>query len=173
VIYGGFIVSFGEIIIMLFVITCVLYLWSHAIFPSYIDRVRGSVRSKRRVIKFRHDWVGNRIPSIIEKKAKSRSNNAALYLLSSLVFLLSLLYFEDKGGQKAKEIIEKHVAVEISQGSMVSVVIGKDEKILRYLTCGAKNCAGIEQKSNKIYYFSQSSGHSFSYAQKNVTSASD
>ncbi len=172
VIYSGLVVSFGPVLLMLFLVTFTLYIWSHAVLPSYIDWVRGSIKTKRRIIRFRRYWIGKRISPAIEKHEKSRFNHAALCSLAGVVFILSLVYFEDLGQQQAKDIITKHATEENSLGSMISVVINKKEKSLRYLSCGEKNCAGIEAKSNKIYYFSQSSGYSFSYAPKNVTSAS-
>ena len=172
VIYGGLIVSFGPILLMLFIASLSLYFWSHAILPSYIDWVRSSVRSKRRVIKFRRFWIGKRITPAIEKQEKSRFNRIALYSLSGVAFILSLVYFENKGQQQANEVLEKHMASDNSPGSMITVSINKSEKTLRYLGCGAKNCAGIEKKSNKVYYFPQSVGYSYTYFPKNVTNAS-
>lgn len=171
VIYGGLVISFGPILLMLVVASPSLFFWSHAILPSYIDWVRGSIRSKRRVIKFRRYWVGKRITPVIEKQEKSRFNRIAVYSIAGVVFICSLAYFENKGQQQASEIIEKHIASDNSPSSMITVLINKGEKTLRYLGCGAKNCAGIKEKSNKIYYFSQSSGYSFTYAPQNVTSA--
>lgn len=172
VIYSGLVISFAQILLILFLVTFVLYFWSHAILPSYIDWVRGSIKSKRRVIKFRRYWIGKRVSPVIEKQEKSRLNHFALYSLAGLAFILSLVYFENKGQQQAQETIAKHMEGGNSPESMISVVIDKNEKILRYLSCGAKNCAGIEEKTNRVYYFSQSSGYSFTYVPKNVTSAS-
>lgn len=166
VIYSGLVVSFAPILLMLFLVAFVSFIWSHAILPSYIDWVRASVKSKRRVIKFRRYWIGKRITPTIEKNEKSRFNRAAIYSLSGFVFIVSLVYFENKGQQQAKDIIAKHLAGENNPGNMISVVIGSNDKTLRYLSCGAKNCAGIEDDSNRIYYFSQSSGHSFIYVPK-------
>lgn len=166
VIYSGLVVSFGPILLIFFLIAITLFFWSHAILPSYIDWVRGSVKSKRRVVKFRRYWIGKRITPAIEKQEKKRFNYAALYSLSCFAFIVSLVYFENKGHQQAKDILAKHMADDNSTASMVSVVIGENEKSLRYLGCGAKNCAGIERNSNRVYYFSQSSGYSFIYVQK-------
>ncbi|PAU71178.1 hypothetical protein [Vreelandella alkaliphila] len=173
VIYGGLVISFGPIILMLIVASLSLYFWSHAVLPSYIDWVRGSIKSKRRVIKIRRYWIGMRVSLGIEDQEKRRFNRVALYSLAGMVFILSLVYFENKGQQQAKEIIDRHMANDNSPGSMVTVLINKSEKKLRYLGCGAKNCAGIERNTNKVYYFSQSSGYSFTYTRKNVTSASN
>lgn len=172
VIYSGLVVSFVPILLMLFFVAFALFIWSHTILPSYTDWVRGSVNSKRRVIKFRRYWIGKRITPTIEKNEKSRFNRAAIYSLSGFVFIVSLVYFENKGQQQAKDIIAKHLAGENNPSNMISVVIGGNNKTLRYLSCGVKNCAGIEDDSNRIYYFSQSSGHSFIYVPKNVTSVS-
>jgi hypothetical protein len=172
VIYSGLVVSFVPILVMLFLVAFALFIWSHAILPVYLDWVRGGVRPKRRVIKFRRYWIGKRITPTIEKNEKSRFNRAAIYSLSGFAFIVSLIYFENKGQQQAKDIIAKHLAGENNPGNMISVVIGNNKKTLRYLGCGAKNCAGIEGESNRIYYFSQSTGHSFIYVPKNVTSAS-
>lgn len=166
VIYGGLIISFGPILLMLLVASLSLYFWSHAVLPSYIDWVRGSIKSKRRVIKIRRFWIGKRVALGIEKQEKRRFNHVALYSLVGFVFILSLAYFENKGHQQANEVIDKHMANDNGPSSVITVVINNSEKKLRYLGCGAKNCAGIEENTNKVYYFSQSSGYSFTYTRK-------
>ncbi|WP_208623567.1 hypothetical protein [Vreelandella songnenensis] len=163
VIYGGFISSFGPTIIMLIMTSVLLYLWSYAILPLYIDKLKTSVRFKRKVIKLHRFWIGTRISLDIERKEKRRFNNIAFLLLASLAFILSLVYFENEGQKKAEKVISDHMAGENSSDSMITVIINENEKKLRFLGCGAKNCAGIEEKSNKIYYFSQDSGYSFIY----------
>ncbi|WP_028672441.1 hypothetical protein [Saccharospirillum impatiens] len=163
VIYGGLVISFGPILLMLLVVSLSLFFWSHAVLPSYIDWVRGSVKSKRRVIKIRRYWIGKRTAPSIEKQEKFRFNRVALCSLAGVGFVLSLAYFEYKGYQQANEVIYKHMASNNSPGSMIAVLINKSEKELRYLGCGAKNCAGIEENTNKVYYFTQSSGYSFTY----------
>lgn len=173
VIYSGFLVSFGSILSILFLIALSLLLWSHGILPDYIKYVRSSIKSKRRIIKFRHYWMGNKIISALEKQERNRFNYFLLYSFIGLAFILSLVYFEGKGQQHAKNIIERHLSGENDPTAIISVVIDDHKKILRYLGCGAKNCAGIEEETNRIYYFSQSSGYSVIYEVRDITGVSN
>lgn len=163
VIYSGLVISIGPVILMLLLAWVLLFFWSHAVLPVYIDWVRSSVKSKRRVIKFRRYWVRRRVAPSIEKQEKSRFYRVTLYALGGVGYILSLVYFENEGRQQASEVIDKHMAGSNSSDSIITVLVDKSEKELRYLDCGAKNCAGIEEDTNKVYYFPQSSSYSFTY----------
>lgn len=161
VIYSGLIISFRPIMLVIFLLTSALFVWSHGILPTYIDYVRASFKAKRKMIKVRQYWIGKRVTLTIEKNEKVRFNRFGLYSLYGAIFILSLVYFEEQGQQKAENIIEKHYLNKNIPNSIINVVINKKETLLLYLACGSKNCAGIERKSNRIFYFSQANGYSF------------
>ncbi|OZG73095.1 hypothetical protein BTA51_11400 [Hahella sp. CCB-MM4] len=172
VIYGGLLNSFSPIFAILLLATPILFLYSNAVLPSYIDWVRGSVRAKKRVIKFRHFWFGKRNEAYVERRAKKITSNVAIFTAFVFLYIVSLVYFEHKGVIKAKAILEKHVTGKNKFTDMINVVIGDDRKFLRFLACGENNCAGIENKSNYIYYFSSSSGYSYLHQEPEIVDTS-
>ena len=168
VIYSGFILSFGPVVLILIILLVSLYLYSHAILPAYVDLLRGSYKLKRKAVKIRNFLSGERETPELERKAKIMFNRFAIVCVVATAFISGLVYFEMKGQSGAKKILQNHLKGIASQRSMISVKINDTEKTLRYLSCGSKNCAGIEEKTNKVYYFSESSGFSFVHDFKNI-----
>ncbi|MBE9398997.1 hypothetical protein IOQ59_17185 [Pontibacterium sp. N1Y112] len=169
VIYSGLIVSFGPILIFLITVSCVLFSYSHALLPGYIDWVRGSIKAKRKVVSFRRRWIGKRISALVEIRAKKTFNHFLVLSLAGVCFIVSLVYVEKKGQSQALTALGNHVEGETRSSSNISVVISSNIKVLSYLGCGAKNCAGIEKGSNRVYYFPQSTGFSFVHDVEGVT----
>jgi len=164
VIYSGLVLSFGPILFALISYACALFVYSHAIFPCYIDYVRSGIGAKRKVVKFRRFWVGKRIAPAIERREKSRFNKVGVYTLLALLFIISLVYFEKKGSLQANEVLGNYLTNNEKSDGIIEVNINNTKKIMRFLACGEKNCAGIEVDSRRIYYFPQSSGFSFVYS---------
>lgn len=171
VIYGGLLVSFGPILLLAILSAIALYVYSHALLPSYIDWIRGSVKIKRKVVKVRRFWVGKRNSPPVELRAKSIFSKAALLTLFGVAYICSLVYFERNGSQKAKDDIETHIKHENKPVQMIKVELNQKMRILKLLKCGARNCAGIEEDTNEIYYFP--SFNSFSYKIENVMPGSN
>ncbi len=169
VVYSGLVVSFDKILILLLILTLALFLWSRAIVPSYVDYVRKSIKNKRNIIKIKNRIIGKRKAPSFEISAIKKSNTVAIYCLIGFLFVFSLIYFENKGQAFAKNAIEAHFNGETSEKNKIKVMISNSEKALSFLACGANNCAGIEDKTNKIIYYPQSSGFVFEYKKKNVT----
>lgn len=166
-VYSGFLTSFGPILLILFLLTAGLFAWSHAVLPSYIDYVRGSVKAKRKIIKLKRFWVGKRETPAIEMAEKKRFNRIGLYCLLSFLYFVSLWYFEKQGQTYANEALSRHLSGKNNPNELINITIDKKEKLLFYLSCGSKNCAGIEAKTNKVYYFPQTIGYNFTYNTKN------
>jgi len=53
------------------------------------------------------------------------------------------------------------------QTRLIRVKIGLDEKELLFIACGSNHCAGIEPSSDRVFYFPQSNGYSYTYYPKN------
>jgi hypothetical protein len=75
--------------------------------------------------------------------------------LALIVLLFSLHFFYLKGVSEAKDILGK-----IDQGSfelhdLVSATLNGKEEVLYLLTCGARNCAGMNPTTREIYYLQQ------------------
>lgn len=170
VIYSGLLLSFVPALLILFLFASVLYFYSHALLPSYIDWVRKSMRSRRNVVKFRHFWFGKRNSPPIELRAKAFFTKVAIMTLFGVLYVASLVYFENVGKQKAKDLVEVHLKGKNKPNQMVSAKIGKKEKILRFLGCGTRSCAGIEEETNRIFYYASSLGYSYLHQEPNVIS---
>jgi len=165
VIYSGLLVSFLPILVILLLGAFTLYLYSHALLPIYIDWVRKSIKSKRKIIRFRRFWLGKRNTPPIELKAKATFTKVAIFTFFSFIYISSLAYFENKGKVKANTILKYHIKNEEKKhkntSAKINTIIDNKVKTLWFLSCGVNNCAGIEEKSNLIYYFPTSSGYSF------------
>lgn len=166
VIYSGLMLLMLPLFLVLLTVSALLYSYSHMLLPEYVNFVRRSYKAKRKVVKIRKYWVGKRIAPEIEKREKKRFNNYFILFGIATSFLLSLVYFENKGQNHAKELLEQHTKNETKGKNIISVPYKKGFKTLHYLGCGVKNCAGIEPKTNRIYYFSQATGFSFVHTMK-------
>jgi len=166
VIYSGLVLAMLPLFLTLFTVSALLYCYSHMLLPEYVNLVRRSYKAKRKVIKLRKFWIGKRVAPEIEKVEKKRFNNYFILFAIATSFLLSLIYFENKGQNHAKETLELHKKNETISKNIILVPYKNGSKTLHYLGCGSKNCAGIEPKTNRIYYFSQAVGFSFVHAMK-------
>lgn len=173
VIYSGLLLAFAPVLLILCICASVLFFYSHLLLPSYIDWVRGSFKAKRKAIKFRRFWLGKRSSPPVEQRAKSMFATVAVLAVLGIFYITSLVYFEHKGGEKAKSLIKSHMAGDSKRTEIVAAQIGQSIKSLRFLACGSNVCAGIEEKTNQIYYFSSTSGYSYLYRENDVTKVSD
>lgn len=167
VVYDGLILSFFPMILCFVLIATALWFYSHALVPVYFDYVRGSIKPKRRIIKLKNYWVGKRVTPKLELEAKAKFNRAFIISIVVVLFLAGLIYFERKGENRAEAVLKQHFERVSEAKNLIGVEINKKYKELRFLGCGNKNCAGIEADTNKIYYFPQSLGFSFTYVIKN------
>lgn len=161
VIYNGLIVSFAPVLLGLILFAFLLYLYSYALLPSYMNWVRGSIGAKRKVIKVRRFWFGKRKRPAAELRAKAIFVKVAILALFGFLYIISLAYFESEGKMKAKTLIESHLEGKNKKINMVNIQINKKEKTLRFLGCGTRNCAGIEESTNLIFYYPSSIGYSY------------
>jgi len=173
VIYSGLLISFVPALLVLVAMAFILYMYSHAILPIYIDWIRSSVGSKRRAIKFRRFWFGKRNSPPIELRAKMLFADLAVMALFGAIYIATLAYFEHKGREKAKSLIENHFSGKNKPSQLVKVTINKRELDLLFVGCGSRNCAGIEEASNIVFYYASSSGYSFVHQGTNVAKVSN
>lgn len=173
VIYSGLLISFAPVIIILIFSALILYLYSHAILPSYIDWARKSIKPKRKLVKFRRFWLGKRNSPLIELRAKALFTKVALLTLVGVFYVASLVYFESLGKNSASQLIEEHLEGKNKQTQIVKIKTDQEEKSLRFLGCGNRSCAGIEEKTNLVTYYPNSTGYSYLYQNTNVTKVSN
>ncbi len=172
VIYNGMLISFGPILTAGLLIWAIIFFYSHAILPSYIDWVRGGFGRRRQVVRFRRFWFAKRNSPRVESRAKELFTKISLAMILSLFYIFSLAYFESTSSGNAKKLLEEHESGKNSQASIINVEINKKSKKLRFLACGSRTCAGIEEKTNLIYYFSSTTSYSYIHHEKNVTKPS-
>lgn len=162
VLYNGFLISFGPMFWFLAGYGLMRLFYSHFVLPEIIDWLRHGISRRRRFLKFRHRWFGKRKDSLYEKNQKQHAIRALLYVALALALIASLVYFESLGKRAARKMQDRLEAEQIATANLVQVKINDDTKNLFYLACGARNCAGIELKTRKIYYFPQN-GHSYQH----------
>ncbi|APR67510.1 hypothetical protein CN03_11545 [Thalassolituus oleivorans] len=167
VIYNGLLISFFPVLLTLILCAFVLYLYSHALLPIYVDWLKKSIGNKRKVIKFRRFLFGKRNSPVIEIKAKALFTKVAILALFFVLYVMSLIFFESTGKEKAQKLIETHLERENKRTQMVYTQIGEQENILRFLGCGTRNCAGIQEKTNLIFYYPSSVSYSYLYKYSN------
>ncbi len=173
VIYDGLIISFLPTLSILIFSAFLLYLYAHLILPEYVDWARKSIKSKRKITKFRRFWLGKRNSPPVEQRSKALFTKVAVLTFFGFLYIGSLVYFELKGSEKANELVDSHLAGKSKPTEMITVGVNGNPKILMFLGCGARNCAGIEAGTNFIYYFASSSGYSFLYQESDVIGTPD
>lgn len=161
ILYDGFLISFGPTLIALTVYTILCFVYSDIVFPEINDALRKNLRRKRFLLKIKHRLHGGRKDSEHELQKKKHTRVVAVITGAAFALILSLVYFESKGKEKAFEVRAKLEQKSFLQHEMVTVEVSNHQvKKLFYLACGARNCAGIDPETRIIQYFPQN-GHSY------------
>jgi len=160
--YTGFLVSVLPVSVGLILYATARMAFSHVVLPSHVDWLRQGRRSKRKFLSLRRQFMGKRRASKEEQRQKRASLHVLRFVAVPLVLLLSLAHFEQGGKRAAVGILQR-----ISDGRIdpteVSAVKLQDQTVkLLVLTCGARNCAGVDPVTGTVYYFPQN-GHSFQH----------
>jgi hypothetical protein len=158
--YNGFVVSYSPALLGLFVYAIARFFYSHTILPSFSDFLRHSRARKRQFLKFKYLWMGKRKDSELEQHQKKHTRTVASYLIVFIFIILALAYFESKGKKAANVILDKIEQKDFKHLHLIAVKINDKIHQVVDLTCGSRNCAGIEPDTKIIYYFGQN-GHSY------------
>lgn len=179
VIYDGLLVSFAPILVASFLLATALWFYSYLILPSYIDWLRSSVSRRRKIIRLKRKLFGRRSETAMETRAKYLFLRVFLIVGVGIFYLLSLVYFEAKGSDKARELATAVSSNEDLSGRVMTVQIDSGTKDLVFIGCGVRVCAGLEPKTNMVHYVNGSHGYSFRFlahkglAKPQVESGSD
>ncbi len=84
---------------------------------------------------------------------------SCIFTLLIVSCLLVLSSIEKRGKERAKSFLNYHQENLDSSDGMISVSFNGEDKKLRLIMCGVSDCAGIEGKTNNIYFFSKSAGY--------------
>jgi len=160
VLYDGFLISFGPVLLALVVYTILRFFYSYAVLPGINDALRKNWRRKRLVLKLKHSWYGKRKDSELELREKKHTRLAAVITGVAFTLILSLVYFESKGKDAASQVRTKLEHKSFVQHEVVTVTINGEAKELLYLSCGARNCVGVDPETRIVQYFPQN-GHSY------------
>jgi hypothetical protein len=165
VLYHGLLTSFPAAFIGLAIYAVARFVYSYMFLPSIIDWLRTSAKNKRHYIKIKHKFLGRRKDSVRVHVAKQNTIDAFKYVALAFVVLLLLVHFEEKGKKEALTLLSQiNHQHPILKSLEITVKMDDSVKQLIYLKCGARNCAGLEPNSKKIYYFPQN-GHSYQYSE--------
>lgn len=160
ILYDGFLISFGPVLLALAAYTVLRFFYSDAVLPGINDALRKNWRRKRFVLKLKHRWYGKRKDSELERREKKHTRVAAIITGMALALILSLVYFESKGKDAASQVQTKLEQKSFFQHEIVTVIVNGEVRKLLYLSCGARNCAGVDPKTRIVQYFPQN-GHSY------------
>jgi len=84
-----------------------------------------------------------------------------LFVYMALLFILRI--FENDGLLRGNKLVQGYYDGTYSNSSIITTKLNGKDKELGFLACGSKNCAAIDIKTKRIYYFEQNSGYSFLY----------
>lgn len=160
ILYDGFLISFGPALLVLVIYTTLRFFYSDAVLPVVIDALQKNWRRKRFVLKLKHRWYGKRKDSELELREKKHTRVAAVITSVAFLVIISLVYFESKGKEVASQVRTKLEHKSFLQNEVVTVTVNGEVRKLLYLSCGARNCAGIDPETQVVQYFPQN-GHSY------------
>ncbi|PPK75979.1 hypothetical protein B0F87_10469 [Methylobacter tundripaludum] len=170
ILYNGFVISFSLVTWVVMIYLGWRFVYSHMILPEFNDWYSFSIR--RKVVKFKKKYCPKkRKDSPLETREKHKTRKAGFYFMLFIFFISSLVYFEKQGKKDAMELLRSIESKQIAQANLINVNIDDEIRHLHLLICGARNCAGIESETKRIYYFPQN-GHSYRY-EKLIMSSTD
>jgi hypothetical protein len=169
--FNGFLVFFFPVASAFSAYAVAHFLYSHHLLPDLNKGLRSSREKRRRLLRLKHAFVGPRKGSLSEQAEKRRSIRMLTYFVILIAFIGSLAHALARGKKDAVEFAKKIDDKSLPESAFVVVKIDDQRRKLFYLTCGARNCAGIDPATKIVYYFPQT-GHSFQYAAKVPTPAS-
>lgn len=163
--FNGFMVFFSPAFLIFCISALGYFLYSHALLPILNNGLRRSRGKQRRLLRLKHAFVGLRKGSLVEQAEKRRSIRMLTYLMIVIAFASSLSYALSRGKKDAIEVVKKIEDKSLPDSAFIVTKIDDQRRKLLYLTCGARNCAGIDPTTKIVYYFPQT-GHSFQYSAK-------
>jgi hypothetical protein len=168
ILYDGFFVSFEYIIYPLILYTAFMMLYSYIIFPYINNILRENKQRKRQFISIKHFLRGKRKYPNTEYQEKIRTKKAIIFTTIVIVFIKLLVHSQSMGEKEASQVIEQLKNRSFSQEDIITVPINGVPKRLLYLSCGARNCAGIDPDTLVIQYFPQNS-YSYPFPAEKIT----
>jgi hypothetical protein len=162
ILYDGFLkIASLEIVVLLIIIYPFFrFLYSHLVLPSINSYLRRSISKKREYVRLKRYWLGKKKDSAIELREKKKTIKIVSCCAAFIVFIATLAYFESSGKREANRILEEITLNQIPSSDFITTQINGEPQKLIYLTCGARNCAGMDLNTKTVYYFPQN-GHSF------------
>lgn len=160
--YHGFVTAFTPVFYVLSVLCVVFMVYSHLALPELNDALRGSRSRQRKALKIKRWVLGKRRDSAFERRQKRRSVWMFVFVVLGVAFILFLAHFERLGKERALKLLAG-LEQPMQDATMVSVQIDGRLHRLHYLSCGARNCAGIDPATRMVHYFPQS-GHAFQHS---------
>lgn len=151
--YYGFLHSFGNLLI--FVVYMVVLFFLVYVVTSILPEVINLLNKK---------VVGDSKPESSPARLAKRmmlSGGACVCVL--VLFVVSLSYMEKDGEKLGFEKLASFTSTDVTKVPIINVKIDGENKELFFIVCGSVNCAGMEGKSDLIYYFPLVSGFSYKF----------
>lgn len=161
VLYEGFIYSFVTVFNGLVTYIGIRFLYSHLLLPALVE----SYKFRRIYLKSKYWFLGKKKDSVAVKLAKNHTSTFAFLAFILVAFILTIASFEKNGSSDANEVLTEIDSKTVLDYDLVKVKIDGQEHKLYNLSCGSRNCAGIDPKTREVFYFSQT-GYSYFYSKK-------
>lgn len=161
IVYNGFLLSFVPAFTLIALLFLGSWIYSHAILPEANDLLRKSYHNRKVFLRAKHRLWGRRKDSPLELRHKRRTLRISTGVVLALGLIFSLQQFEQKGKSDAEALQKKFVSpTSRLTADHILVKIDDQQYRLLFLTCGARNCAGLDPESQIVYYFPQN-GHAY------------
>jgi len=127
----------------------------------FIPILQANIKSKRLYLKVKHFCFGKEKRSKWLLKIQKATLGYTGVVVLMLLLITKLASFERDGAASANKIF-KTLESSVNDLQFITLKVDNEHQRLALLSCGSKNCAGINPRSKKVYYF----GHrEYSYIQ--------
>jgi hypothetical protein len=130
------------------------------VYPKFNVIYRKILDKNNWIAKQRLKTIDHQRTNKVDYHFENHLSKAMAYAIILISLVCVMYYFQHKGHKAASKILETIKSKAHKDNELITVKIdGKPEKLI-HLMCGARNCAGIDPKTNVVYYFPQN-GHSY------------
>lgn len=156
ILYSGLLLAFVPLFKIIFISLLVFFIVSSLIVPAYFDGLVNNFKVRRRNVRWKRKFFGNRDDYELEKKLKSITKDLAVFTVLMIAFICFLAYIEKGQHEKANRIVSDN---EVQ--AKLTIRLEGEAKDMIFIACGSRNCAGLELPGRRIRYFSQDKGFSY------------
>lgn len=169
--YHGFLTAFVPAFQLLAIASVTLFASAVLATPAVNGFLRSNWPRMRVFLRLKKALLLDKAKTRIEVAQRKLAGQALCVLAVAMCVIYSLEHF-DRLGQRAAEKLLTQLEGTLPDSTIVTVQIDGQSRRLLYLTCGARNCAGLDPVTHMVYYFPQN-GHAFRHPKPLLSEASE